>query len=101
MELPCFSRGVRWAKMSSQPGCLPGGSGRARDEREACWGKAPGVDRCGNEGDVNGTYGTVAAGATAIGDDPQSVRDCAHAYDSRGGIARMHMTADEGLRACI
>ena len=68
MELPCFDRGVRWAKMSSQPGCLPGGSGCARDEREACGGKAPGVDRCGNEGDVNGAYGTVAAGATAIGD---------------------------------
>lgn len=68
MELPCFDRGVRWAKMSSQPGCLPGGSGCARDEREACGGKAPGVDRCGNEGDVNGAYGTVAAAATAIGD---------------------------------
>ena len=55
--------------MSSNPGCLPGGSGRARDEREACAGvKAPGVDRCGNEGDVNGAYGTVAAAATAIGD---------------------------------
>ena len=26
------------------------------------------MDRCGNEGDVNGAYGTVAAGATAIGD---------------------------------
>ena len=25
------------------------------------------MDRCGNEGDVNGAYGTVAAGATAIG----------------------------------
>ena len=26
------------------------------------------MDRCGNEGDVNGAYGTVAAGATTIGD---------------------------------
>ena len=26
------------------------------------------MDRCGNEGDVNGAYGTVAAAATAIGD---------------------------------
>ena len=54
--------------MSGQPGGFPGVSGRARVERGVCGGKAPGVDRCGNEGDVNGAYGTVAAAATAIGD---------------------------------
>ena len=59
---------VRLGLMSGQPGGFPGGSGRARVERGVCGGKAPGVDRCGNEGDVNGAYGTVAAAATAIGD---------------------------------
>ena len=87
MELPCFDRGVRWAKMSSQPGCLPGGSGCARDEREACGGKAPGVDRCGNEGDVNGAYGTVAAAATSqyLAAIEESIEAM---WRNRGGSAR-------------
>ena len=73
MELQFFHPVAAPSEMLGRPGGFPRWSGRARIGGGAWGGKAPGMDRCGNKGAVNGTYDTVVAAFAAIGDATPAV----------------------------